>query len=120
MTTPETVWEVPEPRSTLEVPVDGGTVVTVRRHGAPDGPRIVLSHGTGLAIDLYYPFWSLLTADFDVIVYDLRNHGWNHGWSNRRPYRAADRSGSRRHHGGDRVALRGEADGRACSTPSRR
>ncbi len=77
MTTPETVWEVPEPRSTLEVPVDGGTVVTVRRHGAPDGPRIVLSHGTGLAIDLYYPFWSLLTADFDVIVYDLRNHGWN-------------------------------------------
>ncbi len=77
MTTPETVWEVPEPLSTLDVPVDGGAAVTVRRHGNPDGPRLVLSHGNGLAIDLYYPFWSLLTGEFDVLVYDLRNHGWN-------------------------------------------
>ena len=36
-----------------------------------------MSHGNGLAVDLYYPFWSLLTDDFDLIVYDLRNHGWN-------------------------------------------
>lgn len=36
-----------------------------------------MSHGNGLAIDLYYPFWSLLTDDFDVIVHDLRNHGHN-------------------------------------------
>ncbi|MCY4447981.1 MAG: alpha/beta hydrolase [Chloroflexi bacterium] len=53
------------------------TRVVLRRHGNPDGPRLVLSHGNGLAIDLYYPFWSLLTGDFDVVVYDLRNHGWN-------------------------------------------
>ena len=37
----------------------------------------MLSHGSGLAADLYYPFWSLLANDFDLMVYDLRNHGWN-------------------------------------------
>lgn len=52
-------------------------VIVLRRHGNPDGPRLVLSHGNGLAIDLYYPFWSLLLDDFDLMVYDLRNHGWN-------------------------------------------
>ena len=36
-----------------------------------------MCHGSGLAIDLYYPFWSLLMDDFDLFVYDLRNHGWN-------------------------------------------
>ncbi len=70
-------WEVPEPLSTYDVQVDDETTITLRRHGNPDGPRLVLSHGNGLAIDLYYPFWSLLRDDFDIIVYDLRNHGWN-------------------------------------------
>ena len=73
----ETGWVVPEPLSTHDVQVDDDTVITLRRHGNPDGPRLVLSHGNGLAIDLYYPFWSLLADDFDLIVYDLRNHGWN-------------------------------------------
>ncbi len=54
-----------------------GTTIVLRRHGNPDGPRLVLTHGNGLAADLYYPFWSLLADDFDVILYDLRNHGWN-------------------------------------------
>ncbi len=71
------VWSVPEPISTYQVEVDDETRITLRRHGNSDGPRLVLSHGNGLAIDLYYPFWSLLTDDFDVIVHDLRNHGWN-------------------------------------------
>ncbi len=31
----------------------------------------------GQAIDRYYPFWSLLADEFDRILYDLRNHGWN-------------------------------------------
>lgn len=72
-----TVWEVPEPLSEHDVQVDDETVVRVRRHGNPDGLRLVLSHGNGLAIDLYYPFWSLLAGEFDLMVYDLRNHGWN-------------------------------------------
>ena len=71
------VWEIPEPLSTHGVQVDDDTVIILRRHGNPEGPRLVLSHGNGLAIDLYYPFWSLLNSDFDVVVHDLRNHGWN-------------------------------------------
>ena len=76
-TTSETLWEIPEPLSTSDVRVDDDTVITLRRHGNPAGPRLVLSHGSGLAIDLYYPFWSLLLDDFDLVIYDLRNHGWN-------------------------------------------
>ena len=76
-TTTERVWEIPEPLSTTDVRVDDETVITLRRHGNPAGPRLVLSHGNGLAIDLYYPFWSLLLDDYDLMIYDLRNHGWN-------------------------------------------
>ncbi len=71
------VWEIPKPLSVHPVQVDDDTVIILRRHGNPKGPRLVLSHGNGLAIDLYYPFWSLLSRDFDLLVHDLRNHGWN-------------------------------------------
>ena len=70
-------WTLPEPRDVLEVRTAGGAITYVRRHGDPNGPRLVLSHGNGLAADTYFPFWSLLTAQFDLFVYDLRNHGWN-------------------------------------------
>ena len=73
----ETRWEVPEPLSVHEVRQADGSVTILRRHGNPDGPRLLLGHGNGLAMDFYYPFWSLLTADFDVLLHDLRNHGWN-------------------------------------------
>ena len=73
----ENVWEIPEPLSVLEVRQEDGSVTTVRRHGNPDGLRAVLSHGNGLAMDLYYPFWSLLCDEFDIFLFDLRNHGWN-------------------------------------------
>ena len=75
--TPDGLWSVPQPLSTHEVRLEDGAVTTLRRHGNPDGPRLALSHGNGLAIDLYYPFWSLLADDFDLILYDMRNHGWN-------------------------------------------
>ena len=71
------MWTIPEPLATFDVRLDESTVTTVRRHGNPSGPRLVLTHGNGLAVDLYYPFWSLLADDFDLMVYDLRNHGWN-------------------------------------------
>ena len=77
LTSSEAIWELPAPHSTMDVAVDDDTTITVRRHGNPDGTRIVMSHGNGLAIDLYYPFWSLLTGEFDLFVYDLRNHGRN-------------------------------------------
>lgn len=71
------IWKIPEPLSTLLVKPDSGTEISVRRHGRPDGTRIVLTHGAGLAADLLCPFWTLLTDDYDVMVYDLRNHGRN-------------------------------------------
>lgn len=75
--TAEVVWTLPEPLSVHEVSMDDGTVIVLRRHGNSEGTRLVLCHGNSLAIDLYYPFWSLLTDEFDVVVYDLRSHGWN-------------------------------------------
>lgn len=57
--------------------MNDGALIIIRRHGNPNGPRIVLSHGNGFSADLYYPFWSLLTDRFDVIIYDIRCHGWN-------------------------------------------
>ena len=68
---------IPGPLATCEVRLDDGSVSIVRRHGNPSGPRLVLSHGNGLAIDLYFPFWSLLMDDFDLVIHDIRNHGWN-------------------------------------------
>lgn len=38
---------------------------------------MLISHGCGLAIDAYYPFWSLLLDKFDLFTWDLRSHGWN-------------------------------------------
>ena len=73
----ETTWEIPDPISADDVLMEDNSVITLRRHGNPEGPRLILSHGNGLAIDLYYPFWSLLADDFDLVIYDLRNHGWN-------------------------------------------
>lgn len=37
--------------------------------------RLVLSHGNGLAIEGYRCFWEALTDEFEVVVFDLRNHG---------------------------------------------
>ncbi|MYH08980.1 MAG: alpha/beta hydrolase [Gemmatimonadales bacterium] len=71
------VWQVPEPLAVHDARLGDGAVIALRRHGNPSGPRIVLSHGNSLAIDLYYPFWSQFADACDLVVYDLRNHGWN-------------------------------------------
>ena len=71
------VWKVPKPLAAVEVHADDGTPIILRRHGNPDGPRLIVGHGNGLSADAYYPFWSLLLERFDVMVYDLRSHGWN-------------------------------------------
>ena len=71
-------FQLPQPLSTHDVQVDDETVIVLRQHGNTAGPRLVLSHGIGFAIDMYYPFWSLLLEKFELIIYDLRNHGcWN-------------------------------------------
>jgi pimeloyl-ACP methyl ester carboxylesterase len=70
-------WTVPEPHKTFDLTMADGAVIRVRRHGNPDGPRLVLCHGNGFATDAYLPFWSLLADDYDLVLYDQRNHGQN-------------------------------------------
>jgi len=74
---------VPEPNRTLSLTMDDGAVIVVRQHGKVDGPRLMLSHGNGLAIDGYLPFWRPLCDRYEVVLFDFRNHGRNplHGAS---------------------------------------
>lgn len=70
-------FEIPTPSETFDVTLDDGAKILVRRHGRADGPRLLISHGNGFAIDAYVPFWRPLMAQFDVLVFDFRNHGRN-------------------------------------------
>lgn len=72
-----TQFELPTPSHVLDLTMSDGAIIRVRRHGNPDGHRIVFAHGNGFASDAYFPFWQRLLRDFDLIVYDQRNHGWN-------------------------------------------
>ncbi|MEM7250533.1 MAG: alpha/beta hydrolase [Pseudomonadota bacterium] len=68
---------IPAPDSVLPVSMADGTLIHVRRYEAPGRPRLVVSHGNGLATDAYAPFWVPLIGDYEVIAFDVRNHGWN-------------------------------------------
>jgi pimeloyl-ACP methyl ester carboxylesterase len=85
----ETPHLVPAARHTFDARMHDGAIIRVRQHGNPRGPRLVLSHGNGLAIDGYFPFWGLLLDRYEVIVFDFRDHGRNpphteagHVWPN--------------------------------------
>ncbi len=54
-----------------------GAQVMLRRHGNPDAPRLLVSHGTGFAVDGFSRMWRPLCNGFDVITFDLRHHGLN-------------------------------------------
>lgn len=68
---------IPEPHAVVDAVMEDGAIIRLRRHGVAGAPRLVLSHGNGLAIDGYFPFWGRLLDRYDVIVYDFRNHGQN-------------------------------------------
>ena len=68
---------VPPPHAIADLAMDDGAVIRIRRHGNAAAPRIVLSHGNGFAIDGYFPFWRLLLDEFEVVVFDQRDHGQN-------------------------------------------
>jgi pimeloyl-ACP methyl ester carboxylesterase len=70
-------FELPKPSILFEVGLSDGAKIKVRRHGNSNGPRVLLSHGNGFAANAYYPFWQHLLADFDLLVFDFRNHGEN-------------------------------------------
>jgi pimeloyl-ACP methyl ester carboxylesterase len=70
-------YSLPNPSQTLEVSMPDGAVIEVRVRGNRDGPRLMLSHGNGFAIDAYFPFWRHLSDRYELVMYDQRNHGRN-------------------------------------------
>jgi pimeloyl-ACP methyl ester carboxylesterase len=68
---------VPAPSETFDVALEDGANIRVRRHGKRDGVRLTVTHGNGFAADAYLPFWQHLTPNYDVLVFDFRNHGQN-------------------------------------------
>ncbi|HKV55153.1 MAG TPA: alpha/beta hydrolase [Candidatus Binataceae bacterium] len=69
--------EVPAPRRAIELKMDDGAIIRIRQYGNTGGPRLALSHGNGLAIDGYSPFWERLRERYELILFDFRNHGQN-------------------------------------------
>ena len=69
--------EIPASIATLDIAGEDGAVIRLRRHGNPHRPRLIVSHGNGFAIDGYVAFWGQLLDEFEVVVFDARNHGWN-------------------------------------------
>jgi pimeloyl-ACP methyl ester carboxylesterase len=70
-------FELPKPFETAVLAMADGAEIRLRRYGQRKGTRLALSHGNGLATDAYAPFWLPLAERFDVVVFDVRNHGQN-------------------------------------------
>src|SRR5690348_11288871 len=70
---------IPAPHAVIEAVGEDGARLRVRRHGVASGPRVMISHGNGFGVDGYFLFWSRFLGAFDVVVFDMRNHGQNAG-----------------------------------------
>ncbi len=70
-------FELPAPSDVFEVALEDGAKLRMRRHGDPKGIRVMLSHGNGFAADAYFPYWRHFLDEYDLIVFDFRNHGQN-------------------------------------------
>lgn len=68
---------VPSPLRTADLTMSDGAVIRLRQYGRAGGRRLALSHGNGLAINAYLPFWLPLADEFDLVLFDIRNHGEN-------------------------------------------
>lgn len=65
----------PDVTQRLTVNLSDGATVSVRRWGPERERRVVISHGNGLAADGLWVFGRELLVDFEVVAFDLRNHG---------------------------------------------
>lgn len=70
-------FELPTPSATFDIDLDDGAKIRMRRHGNPNGVRLLVTHGNGFAANAYFPYWQHLLRDFDLFIYDFRNHGEN-------------------------------------------
>ncbi len=67
----------PLPHAILDLPMEDGSHIRLRRHGNLAGHRLLVSHGNGFAADAYLPFWAPLLRDYELVAFDGRNHGQN-------------------------------------------
>ena len=63
------------PSERFTITLDDGAETVIRHHPRPGTTRLYISHGNGFAVDGYRVFWEPLLADFDVVLFDMRNHG---------------------------------------------
>jgi pimeloyl-ACP methyl ester carboxylesterase len=70
-------FRVPAPDETADLAMGDSAVLRLRRYARDGAVRLLVSNGNGFAADGYYPFWGPLAARFELIVFDMRNHGWN-------------------------------------------
>jgi pimeloyl-ACP methyl ester carboxylesterase len=73
----QAAMEIPMPHAVLDVPTHDRSLIRVRFHGNRNGPRLFILHGNSYASDAYFPFWQNFTNSFEVVLFDLRNHGHN-------------------------------------------
>jgi pimeloyl-ACP methyl ester carboxylesterase len=68
---------MPQPEQPFTLTMDDGARIECRRAGNPAGVRLAITHGNGFAVDGYRVFWEPLLTDFDLVLFDMRNHGRN-------------------------------------------
>ena len=72
---------LPAETHAFDVILEDGATASVRAYGR--GPRVICSHGNGLAADAFQSFWRLFVDDYQTVVFDFRHHGRSS------PYRGA-------------------------------
>jgi len=68
---------LPAPAETFDAAMTDGTTIRCRRHAIGKGPCLAITHGNGFATDGYRVFWEPLLERFEVVLFDMRNHGQN-------------------------------------------
>jgi pimeloyl-ACP methyl ester carboxylesterase len=68
---------LPAEKHAFDVQLEDGATASVRVYGQGSGsnPRIISSHGNGLAADAFQSFWRLFIPDYETVVFDFRHHG---------------------------------------------
>ncbi|OYR23323.1 alpha/beta fold hydrolase [Brucella thiophenivorans] len=61
----------------FSVPMSDGAEIVIRHYARPGALRLYITHGNGFAVDGYRIFWEPLLDDYDVVLFDMRNHGRN-------------------------------------------
>jgi len=73
MTDALTAPALPAAKHEFAVQLEDGATASVRVYG--NGPRVISSHGNGLAADAFQSFWRLFIPDYETVVFDFRHHG---------------------------------------------